>query len=183
VGLPVNFVRSVPRIRRIISNYEAHKNIGFPVDIDRFIADLKIDVKEEPFEDFFLEGYSAHGLAPRSRPRIYINRDKPETIRRKTKAHELHHTLFHPKELPLFSHIGQINKILEREANYAASYYLIPTYCINLAKEWGITYQELAKSMEVPIELVFKRYEIYTELKEHHNDKQLIRLPFCLETD
>jgi hypothetical protein len=183
MGLPANFIKSIPRIRKIIRYTDAHDTIGLPVDIDDILKKLTIPVTYEPFEDFWIEGYSTGSTGYGSGRHIYVNANKPETIKRKVKAHELHHILEHGKELPLLSHIGHENKILEKEANYSAAYYLIPTKCISLSKEWGITYQELAERMVVPVDLVFKRYEIYTQLNEHGQDKFLIKIPMLLETD
>ncbi len=170
LGLPANFVKSIPRIRKLISYYGLHNDVGTPVDIDGLLATLKIDVKTEPFEDFFLEGFSTRGKYGSGKSRIHINQDKSLIVQRRVKAHELHHILEHSKELPLFSHIGHENKILEREANYSAAFYLIPTYCINLNNGGSIVHQELAKNMQVPVDLVLKRYEIYLQLKEHNKD-------------
>lgn len=181
MGLPANFIKSIPRIRKIIRYTGAHDTL--PVDIDSILTRLIIPVKVEPFEDLWIEGYSTGSLKYGPGRCIYVNESKPEEIKRRVKAHELHHIIEHSKELPLFSHTGHESKILEREANYAAAYYLIPTKCINLSKEWGVTFQELAERMVVPVDLVFKRYEIYTQLNEHGQDKFLIKVPMLLKTD
>ncbi|MBA3829932.1 MAG: ImmA/IrrE family metallo-endopeptidase [Taibaiella sp.] len=128
----------------------------------------------KPFAEDVLEGYCMPGNIRGLGRRIFINENKPVEVRRKAKAHELHHLLEHSKHLPLFSHIGHEDKILEKEANYAAAFYLIPSKCIKLSNEWGINHQELAERMDVPLDLVMKRYEIYLELKEHKNELETL---------
>lgn len=173
MGLPANFINSLTRINRIIRYTDAHRDIRYPVDIDRVIKQLIIDITVESFEDNVLEGYCTKGNKIGFGRKIYINANKSVEIRRQAKAHELHHLLEHAKFLPLFSHADQVDKILEREANYAAAFYLIPSRCIKLSNEWGINHQELAERMDVPVDLVRKRYEIYLELKEHNQDNFL----------
>lgn len=170
MGLPANFIKSIPQIYKVIRFTQAHKDINHPVNIDRVIKKLIIDMEVEAFEDDVLDGYCMPGDAQGFGRKIYINANKSVEVRRKAKAHELHHLLEHAKYLPLYSHMDQVDKILEREANYAAAYYLIPLQCIKLAGEWGIGHQELACRMDVPVDLVRLRYDIYLQLKEHKND-------------
>jgi Zn-dependent peptidase ImmA (M78 family) len=170
MGLPVNFVKSIQRINQVIRYTEAHRDIRYPVDIDRILEKLIIEVEIKPFTENRVDGYCMPGGAKGFGRKVFINSNKPVEVRRKAKAHELHHLLEHGKFLPLYSHMDQVDKILEREANYAAAFYLIPSRCIKLAGEWGITHQELAERMDVPLDLVFKRFEIYTKLKEYRQD-------------
>jgi hypothetical protein len=174
MGLPANFITSITRINRIIRYTAAHRDIRYPVDIDRIIKSLIIDIEVKPFPEDVLEGYCMPGNIRGFGRKIFINENKPVEIRRKAKAHELHHLLEHAKHLPLFSQIGHENKVLEKEANYAAAFYLIPSRCIKLAGEWGIGHQDMALRLDVPLELVMKRYEIYLRLQEHKNDFEFI---------
>jgi Zn-dependent peptidase ImmA (M78 family) len=183
MGLPANFVKSIPRISRVIRYTEAHRDIRYPVDIDRIIKDLIIEIEVKPFEEDVTDGYCIPGNSQGVGRKIFINANKPVEVRRKAKAHELHHILEHGKFLPLYSHVDQVDKILEREANYAAAFYLVPARCIKLAGEWGVNHQELAERMDVPLDLVMKRYEIYLELKEHKSDLEFMTLPMVLDSD
>jgi Zn-dependent peptidase ImmA (M78 family) len=175
MGLPSNFIKSIPDINKIIRYTEAHRDIRYPVDIDRILKKLNIEVVVKPFEDDILEGYCSRGNMFGFDRKIYINENKPVEVRRKGKAHELHHMTAHGKYLPLYSHIDQEDKILEREANYAAAYYLVPGKCIKLALEWGMKFEELAEKLCVPVDLVFKRYDIFLALKEFHNEEDMFK--------
>ncbi len=145
-------------------------DIRYPVNIDRVIERLVIDIEVVSLEDGVLEGYCTPGINKGYGRKIFINADKSVQIRRKAKAHELHHLLEHSKHLPLYSHMDKGDKILEREANYAAAFYLIPSKCIKLAGEWGLNHQDLAERLDVPADLVRLRYDIYLQLKEHKTD-------------
>lgn len=174
MGLPSNFIKSIPNINKIIRYTEAHRDIRYPVDIDRILKKLNIEVEVKPFEDDVLEGWCSRGNIFGFGRKIFINENKPVEVRRKGKAHELHHMTAHGKYLPLYSHIGQEDKILEREANYAAAYYLVPRKCLKQAIEWGVSFEDLAEKLCVPTELVLIRYEIYTELQEYKSESNLL---------
>jgi Zn-dependent peptidase ImmA (M78 family) len=173
MGLPGNFRNSIRRVNRVIRFTEAHHDIRYPVDIDRILKKLSIEVIVEPFEDDVLEGYCTKGDALGRDRKIYINSNKPVEVRRKAKAHELYHLWEHGELLPLYSHIGQVDATLEKEANYAAAYYLVPGKTIKLALEWQMKFEDLAEKMCVPLELVMKRYDIYLELKEYNHELEL----------
>ena len=175
MGLPANFVKAIPRIERILRYTEAHLDIRYPVNIDRIIEKLIIEVEVKPFVEDVLEGYCLPGDSRGLGRKIVVNANKPVEVRRMAKAHELHHLLEHQKDLPLYSHIGQVDRILEKEANFAAAYYLVPGKCIALCEEWKSgTYQELAEKLDVPLDLVIKRYDIYLEMKQWRTGLDLL---------
>lgn len=177
MGLPANFIKSIPNINKVIRFTEAHRDIRYPVDIDRIIEKLIIEMEVEPFKDNVSGGYCMPGNEKGYGKKIFINANKPVQVRRQAKAHELHHLIEHAKFLPLFSQADQVDRILEREANYAAAFYLVPSKCIKFALEWDINFQELAERMDVPLDLVLKRHEIYLELKEHKTDLEFMSFP------
>jgi Zn-dependent peptidase ImmA (M78 family) len=178
MGLPVNFIDSIPRIERILRYTQAHKNIKYPVNIDKILEDLIIDLEVKPFSEDWIEGYCMPGNSKGIGRKIFINANKPVEVRRKAKAHELHHLIEHGVSLPLFSRSDQVDRILEREANFAAAYYLVPGKCIAYCQEWNLSFQDLAEQLYVPVDLVMKRYDIYLKMKEHRKLKNSLQLPF-----
>lgn len=173
MGLPSNFIKSIRSLNRVIRYTEAHRDIRYPVNIDRIIKKLSIEVEVIPFEDNYLEGFCSRGNSLGEGRKIFINENKPVEIRRKAKAHELYHLWEHGKFLPLYSHIGQVDMILEKEANYAAAYYLVPGKSIKLALEWQMKFEDLAEKLDVPLDLVLKRYDVYLELEEYKHELEL----------
>jgi Zn-dependent peptidase ImmA (M78 family) len=169
VALRNKYLKVIPKLRRIINNNQFHQEFETAVDIDDMVDRLKINIEETIFIDHNLQGSSIKPKLPRVRPVMFIDVSQPVEVQRKTKGHELTHILSHYKDLPLCSHIGNQNKMLEREANYGAAYLLIPTKTIHLALKWKTPFAEVAERMGAPLDLIFLRNEIYWELKEYEH--------------
>ncbi len=162
MGLPSDFKERLKLLNPIIRGFELYNENG-PVNIDALLKALKISVRYETFKDFFLEGTSSPNPLKKHEYCMIINPDHPKPIQRKTKAHELGHILFHQKELPLQSHPNFSDKLIEREANYAAAYILVPGPVFEAG---GRDFSEIAKFYQVPYNLVQMRYEIFIKLKQ-----------------
>lgn len=169
MGLPINFQRNINYLRSIIISQHLHDEYDQPVDIDCLLGSLSIDIEETCFEDARLNGYSIQPDLENINPKMFISVEKSIGAQRVTKAHEVTHMLIHYKELPLCSHLGNLNKTIEREANYGAAYLLIPTKAIHFALKYKVSFREVAEQLGVTLDAVFLRSEIYWQLEEYAN--------------
>ncbi|MBN9386544.1 MAG: ImmA/IrrE family metallo-endopeptidase [Chloroflexi bacterium] len=153
----------MPRIRGLIGYYGVHRQEG-PVDIDGLITEkLKIKLRYADFDqDEWIFGFSKVDEIQTKKRFIVINQAKPYRTQRFVKGHELGHIWIHPPEdLPLMCNPLYESKALEREADYFAAYLLVPKYALESIRKYGNSFDDIALGLEVPRELVHKRFEIY----------------------
>ncbi len=182
MGIPPGFIRSVPRLRRLIRFYGLHRSHNDPVRLNKLVKGLRIKVKQVPFEERHLHGISLTESKFKRNKIILLKRGDSFYQQRKALAHELYHILEHPGGIKYFSNAKFQFKVEEREADYGGAFlYLAPQqvepFILNDA-----TSLELALSFGITKDFVEKRAEIYLFLKEYQDLNPRIERLFNLKS-
>lgn len=178
MAIPRGFIKDLPKIRRLISYYNLHQEEG-PVNIDKLInEDLKYKMRFSSFdEDQWIRGMCFIDDENKHKKHIIINNLKPYFVQRVTKAHEVGHLYIHDPQTEMMCNPRFENKALEREANYFAAYVMVPLFAIEAIKKYNRPFEDIADGLHVTVDMVYKRYELYTNTKEYEQDKFVIKIP------
>lgn len=153
----MNALKELIRINRL------HDGDG-PVDLTPVFTELNIHEKYKNYPKK-LYGYARAEIqdVPAS---VVLNIRNDCYQQRSTRGHELTHLLFHATQRELYSYDGQYYDFVEEQADYGASYLLVPLKLLKEKARDGWSFEQVAWYLGVIPELVYKRFEIAVELEE-----------------
>ncbi len=165
--LPPGFIRSAPKLRKLLRFYETQNCPDNPILLDKLVRSLKIKVREIPFEEKHLHGVSFTDKKMGEKRIILLREGDSHFQLRKSLAHELFHILIHPGGIKYYSNDKFQFKIEEREADYGGAFLTLAPQQIEPLILNEATSLELAVNYGLPTDYIEKRAEIYLFFKEY----------------
>ncbi len=169
MALPQGFIKSVPRLRKLLRFYKTQTFPDSPIILDDLAFSLKIKVRKVSFDEKHLHGVSFAGKAKGKKRIILLKKGDSHYRSRKALAHELYHILEHPGGITYYSNDKFKFKVEEREADYGGAFLSLAPQQIEPLILNEATSLELAVNYGIPTDYIEKRAEIYLYFKEYQD--------------